>query len=169
MALTGRVCLALALALCVAGAGASLYGARRVEPAWADRGRRAVYALAAILTIAFAILEVAFLRSDFSFATVQAHSSTATPGFYKATAMWSSQEGSLLLWVWLLSLWSALVLRLTGALARDLVGYAPAAILGFGAFFTMLSVFFVHPFARLPGAPIEGAGLTPLLRHPMMM
>src|SRR4051794_7477833 len=169
MALTGRVCLVLALALCVAGIGASVYGARRPAPAWADRGRRAVYALAAILTIAFAILEVAFLRSDFSFATVQAHSSTTTPSFYKATAMWSSQEGSLLLWVWLLSLWSALVLRLTRGVARDVTAYATAVVLGFGAFFTMLCVFFVHPFATLPGAPVEGAGLTPLLRHPMMM
>src|SRR3954452_21539094 len=169
MALTGRVCLVLALALCVAGIAASLYGARRVEPAWADRGRRAVYTLAAVFTVAFAMLELAFLRSDFSFATVQAHSSTTTPGFYKATAMWSSQEGSLLLWVWLLSLWSALVLRLARGVARDVTAYATAVVLGFGAFFTMLCVFFVHPFATVPGAPVEGAGLTPLLRHPMMM
>src|SRR4051812_10564188 len=169
MAVVGRGCLVLALVLCLAGAAASLYGARRGDEGWVTRGRRAVYALAAVLTLAFALLELAFLRSDFAFDTVRLHSSTSTPGFYKATAMWSSQEGSLLLWVWLLSLWSALVLRLTRGLARDLVAYATAVILGFGAFFTMLSIFFVHPFARLPGAPIEGAGLTPLLRHPMMM
>src|SRR4051794_25149986 len=169
MALTGRVCLVLALALCVAGIGASLYGARRGSRAWCDRGRHAVYALAAVLTIAFAVLEVAFLRSDFSFATVQAHSSTTTPSFYKATAMWSSQEGSLLLWVWLLSIWSALVLRLTRGVMREVAAYATAVVLGFGAFFTMLCVFFVHPFATLASAPVEGAGLTPLLRHPMMM
>src|SRR3954451_23498587 len=108
-AVIGRVCLIGALALCLAGIAASLYGARTGSRAWCDRGRRSVYALALVLTVAFALLESAFLRSDFSFATVQAHSSTTTPGFYKATAMWSSQEGSLLLWVWLLSLWSALV------------------------------------------------------------
>src|SRR4051794_7772262 len=168
-AVIGRVCLAVALALCVAGIGASLYGARRGSAVWCDRGRRAVYALAGVLTVAFAVLETAFLRSDFSFVTVQAHSSTTTPGFYKATAMWSSQEGSLLLWVWLLSLWSALVLRLTRGVARDLAAYATAVILGFGAFFTMLCVFFVPPSARLPAALVEGAGLPPLLRHPMMM
>src|SRR5438046_2021811 len=71
-----------------------------------DSGRRAVYALAGVLTVAFGVLEIAFLRSDFSFDVVASHSSIATPTFYKAAAAWSSQEGSLLLWVWLLALWS---------------------------------------------------------------
>ena len=52
-----------------------------------------------MLVFAFAILESAFLRSDFSFALVASHSSTTTPLFYRLTAVWSSQEGSLLLWV----------------------------------------------------------------------
>ena len=67
-----------------------------------------------------AILQSAFLRSDFSYALVAEGSSTDTPTFYKVTAMWSSQEGSLLLWVWLLSLWSSLVLFLTRRRAREI-------------------------------------------------
>ena len=59
------------------------------------------------------VLEAAFLRSDFSFALVTSHSSTTTPAFYRATAVWSSQEGSLLLWLLLLSLWSSLILFAT--------------------------------------------------------
>src|SRR4051794_11108125 len=110
MAFVGRACLVAALAVCLTGGAAALFGAVRADARWAARGRRAVFLLAALTTIAFAILEIAFLRSDFSFVTVQAHSSTTTPTFYKATAMWSSQEGSLLLWLWLLSMWSALVL-----------------------------------------------------------
>src|SRR5512139_1386247 len=105
MAILGRACLILALGIAVYGIGASLYGARSRRREWADSGRRAVYALAGVLTVAFVVLEVAFMRSDFSFDVVASHSSTTTPGFYKATAAWSSQEGSLLLWVWLLSLW----------------------------------------------------------------
>src|SRR3954452_16225206 len=134
MAVAGRGCLVLALVLCLAGAAASLYGARRGDGAWVARGRRAAYALAAVLTLAFALLELAFLRSDFAFDTVRSHSSTSTPTFYKLTAVWSSQEGSLLLWVWLLSLWSALVLRLSGDRMREVAAWATAVLLGFGAF-----------------------------------
>ncbi|MFL5888486.1 MAG: heme lyase CcmF/NrfE family subunit, partial [Solirubrobacteraceae bacterium] len=109
----GRACLVLALVIAPVGALASLYGARARRRDWIAVGRRSVYALAAVLTIAFCVLEAAFLRSDFSFSVVATHSSVATPLFYKAAAMWSSQEGSLLLWVWLLSVWSSLVLFLT--------------------------------------------------------
>ena len=109
----GRAALSLALLIAAYGIAASLYGARSGRRPWVDSGRRAVYALAAVLTVAFVVLEAAFLRSDFSFAVVASHSSTTTPTFYKAAAMWSSQEGSLLLWVWLLSLWSSLILFIT--------------------------------------------------------
>ena len=81
------------------------------------------------------VLEIAFLRSDFSFEVVATHSSTTTPPFYRPTAMWSSQEGSLLLWVSLLALWSSLVLFLTRRRLREVAPYATAVLLGFGAFF----------------------------------
>ncbi|HEY8865374.1 MAG TPA: cytochrome c biogenesis protein CcsA, partial [Solirubrobacteraceae bacterium] len=169
MATVGRACLILALLIALYGIGASLYGARARRREWVDSGRRAVYALAGILTVAFGLLEGAFLRSDFSFDVVAGHSSTTTPGFYKATAIWSSQEGSLLLWVWLLALWSSLILYLTRRRAREIAPYATAVLLGFGAFFTMLTVFFVSPFASSSPGPAEGAGLNPLLRHPAMI
>src|SRR5947209_18791920 len=113
MAPVGRTLLILDLLIALYGIGASLYGARAQKSAWVDSGRRAVYALAGVTTIAWIILEVAFLRSDFSYNVVASHSSTTTPTFYKLAAPWSSQEGSLLLWVWLLSLWSSLILFLT--------------------------------------------------------
>ena len=169
MALLGRACLLLALAIIVYGIGASLYGARTGAREWVVSGRRAVYALAGVLTVAFAVLEVAFLRSDFSFDTVAAHSSTLTPTFYKAAAMWSSQEGSLLLWVFLLSVWSSLVLFLTRRRLPGIAPYATAVLLGFAGFFASLLVFYATPFATSSPAPVEGAGLNPLLRHPSMM
>ncbi|MEA2340167.1 MAG: cytochrome c-type biosis protein CcmF, partial [Solirubrobacteraceae bacterium] len=169
MATVGRACLILALAVAVYGVGASLYGARMRRREWVDSGRRAVYALAALTTLAFVVLEVAFLRSDFSFVTVTEHSSTTTPTFYRAAAAWSSQEGSLLLWVWLLSLWSSLVLFLTRRKMRDLAPYATAVLLVFGAFFSGLLVFLASPFSTVALAPAEGVGLSPLLRHPSMM
>ncbi|MBB4664560.1 heme lyase CcmF/NrfE family subunit [Conexibacter arvalis] len=169
MATVGRALLILAFALTLYGIAASLYGARTGARQWVDSGRRAMYAIAGVLTIAFAILEVAFLRSDFSYALVASHSSTTTPTFYKATAVWSSQEGSLLLWVWLLSLWSSLVLYLTRRSLREIAPIAQAVLLAFCTFFLTLVVFFESPFTALASVPSEGTGLNPLLRHPAMM
>src|SRR4051794_5191076 len=165
----GRACLILALVACAYGIGASLYGARTGRREGAESGRRAVYALFLLLAVAFGVLELAFLRSDFSFATVASHSSTTTPGFYKGGAVWSSQEGSLLLWAFLLTMWSSLVLFFTRKRMRDVAPYATAVLLGFGAFFVGLLVFAASPFHVLSQAPVEGNGLNPLLRHPSMM
>ncbi len=169
MALIGRALLILGLLVCVYGAGASIYGARTGRREWADSGRRSVYALAALMIGAFAILEVAFVRSDFSFNVVAGHSSTTTPTFYKLAAPWSSQEGSLLLWVLLLSLWSSLILFLTRNRVREIAPYATAVLLGFAGFFASLAVFYANPFATTANPPAEGAGLDPLLLHPSMM
>jgi cytochrome c-type biogenesis protein CcmF len=169
MADLGRACLLLALAVCVYGIGASLYGVRRGRPEFSESGRRAVYALAGILTVAFVVLEVAFLRNDFAFNTVADTSSRTTPTFYRAAAVWSSQEGSLLLWAWLLSLWASLALFLTRRRMRDVAAYATAILLGLGGFFISLMVFYATPFATTRPAPVEGVGLDPLLRFPTMM
>jgi cytochrome c-type biogenesis protein CcmF len=169
MAVVGRIALALALVVALYGVGASVYGARRARRDWVDSGRRAVYALAAILTVAIAILEVAFLSNDFGYDTVAATSSTTTPLLYRASALWSSQQGSLLLWVWLLSIWSSVAIYITRNRLRDVVPYATAVLLGFGAFFAGLLVFFDSPFAHTSPAPADGSGLDPLLRNPSML
>ena len=165
----GSGCLWLALGVALYGIGASLYGAGAGGRAWVDSGRRAVYATAGVVVVAFGVLEAAFLRSDFALSVVADHSSTTTPTFYRATAVWSSQEGSLLLWVLLLG---AVVepdavpdapprargRALRGGRAARLRGLLPVA-------------------ARVPREPVrpradrgaEGAGLNPLLRHPSMM
>jgi cytochrome c-type biogenesis protein CcmF len=136
MAILGRACLIIALGLALYGATASIYGARARKPAWVESGRRAVYAMSGVVTIAFAILIAAFIRSDFSFGVVVDHSSTTTPLFYRATAAWSSQEGSLLLWVFLLSAWSSLILFVLARKGklREIAPYATAVLCGLGGF-----------------------------------
>jgi cytochrome c-type biogenesis protein CcmF len=170
VAVVGRACLIIAFAVSLYGIVAAIHGARPGNRRYAESARRAVYAIAGLVTAAFAILEIAFLRSDFSFVTVLTHSSTTTPFFYKAAAAWSSQEGSLLLWAFLLSVWSSVVLTMTRNHLRDVTPYATAVLLGFATFFLGLLVFTNSPFDTVAGAaPAEGSGLNPLLRHPSMM
>src|SRR5271169_5619613 len=140
MAGLGFACLLLALAVCAYGIAASVYGVRSRRWEFVDSGRRAMYALAAVLTVAGLVLEVAFLRNNFAFNTVADTSSRTTPTLYRIAAVWSSQEGSLLLWAWLLSIWASLALFLTRTRMRDVAAYATAILLGFGGFFISLMV-----------------------------
>jgi cytochrome c-type biogenesis protein CcmF len=169
MADLGFACLVLALVVCAYGIGASLYGVRSGRVEFSESGRRAVYALAGVLTVAMVVLEIAFLGNDFAFNTVADTSSRTTPALYRAAAVWSSQEGSLLLWAWLMSLWSSLALFLTRKRLRDVAAYATAIMLGFGGFFVALMVFYANPFQTTTPVPPEGVGLDPLLRFPTMM
>jgi cytochrome c-type biogenesis protein CcmF len=171
MAGLGRAILLLDLAVCVYGIGASIYGARGRRGDWVDSGRHAVYALAALSVIAFVLLEIAFVRNDFSYKVVANTSSTTIPLFYKLTAPWSSQQGSLLLWVTLSSVWSTLALYLTRRRLREIAPYATAVLLAMDGFFVSLASFAANPFQTTPAAatPANGAGLDPLLMHPSMM
>ena len=169
MAGVGSACLAVGLLTAVYAVAASLYGARGGGQRWVISARRAMYALAGLLVLAFTILESAYLRSDFSFSLVAQNSSTDTPTFYKFTAIWSSQAGSLLLWVLLLSLFSSAVLRATRNQQREVVPYATAVLGVIASFFLVLTVFYASPFDTLASPPAEGNGLNPLLRHPAMM
>ena len=171
MAQLGRTLLLLGLVICVYGAVASLYGARTRKQQWVDSGRRAVYALAGVMVLCFVLLEIAFQRNDFTFNVVAQTSSTTTATFYKLTAPWSSQAGSLLLWVLLLSLWSSLVLFITRRRLREIAPYATAVLLALGTFFDALASFAANPFDTTAAAqaPTQGAGLDPLLQHPSMM
>ncbi len=169
MAGLGHGLLALALAASVYGLFAAVAGGLRRRPALIASSRRAAYAVAGLATIAFVLLEVAFIRTDLHYAVVSTHSSHTTPLFYRATAAWSSQQGSLLLWLWLLSAWTALVLWRTQHRMRDVQPWATAVLLGFIVFFATLLVFVVSPFETLATAPPDGAGLNPLLRYPSMM
>src|SRR5260221_5322082 len=135
---------------------------RNRERRWIDLSRRSVYAFCALLTACVAIIEVAFAGNDFSFNIVQQHSSIETPAFYKLAAMWSSQEGSLLLWAWVLSIASSAALYFTRDKLRELVPWATAVMMGVAAFFTGLMLFApdVNPFASLSPAPADGIGLN---------
>ncbi|MEA2492271.1 MAG: cytochrome c-type biosis protein CcmF [Thermoleophilaceae bacterium] len=169
MAHVGSACLAVGLLTAVYAVASALYGAHGGGQRWVVSARRAIYTLAGLLLVAFAILESAYLRSDFSYALVAQNSSIDTPTFYKFTAIWSSQAGSLLLWVTLLSIFSSAVLRATRNQQREVVPYATAVLGVIAGFFLVLTVFYASPFDTLANPPADGNGLNPLLRHPAMM
>jgi cytochrome c-type biogenesis protein CcmF len=166
----GAAALVLSLIVAVYGAGAALWGTRG-DRRFVDSSRRAVYALFALLTLCVVIIEAAFIRTDLTLKVVADHSSSTTPLWpYRLTAMWSSQQGSLLLWAWVLSGASSAVLFITRNRHREIAPWATAVLMGLGAFFTALMLFDANPFDTFAAGavPAAGVGLNPLLRHPAM-
>jgi cytochrome c-type biogenesis protein CcmF len=166
----GSALLALAFLTALAAAALALAG-RNGKRRRVDLSRRAVYLFCGLITACVAIIEIAFAGDDFAFNIVSQHSSIETPEFYKLAAMWSSQEGSLLLWAWVLSIVSSAALYATRAKLREIVPWATAVMMGVAAFFVGLMLFApdVDPFATVSPVPADGIGLTPLLQHPSMM
>ena len=165
----GDACLVVGLGAALYAVGASVYGARSGRREYVISARRAIYCLAGLLTVAMVMLESAYLRTDLSYKLVAQNSSTDTPPFYKLTAMWSSQEGSLLLWAFLLSVYSSVVLFVTRRRLREIVPWATAVLGVIASFFLSLMILRGQdPFATLASPPAQGNGLEPLLRHPAM-
>ena len=174
----GSFALLFALALCgyslLAGAIALRQlatGARsRVTPErLAETARRAgIGSFIATTAAAFALVWAAF-NNDFSVAYILHHSNRARPGPYKFAALWSGQEGSLLLWAWLLSAYG-FVLRLRHKVDVKLTAYASAILAGVQVFFLLLLNFAAMPFSLVSGpVPQDGFGLNPLLQYPEMV
>jgi cytochrome c-type biogenesis protein CcmF len=155
---------ALALRLLATGQPA------RISPErLADTARRAgIAGFAAITAAAFALVWAAF-TNDFSITYIMEHSNRALPGWYKFSALWSGQEGSLLLWAWLLGMYG-FILRLTHKRDVKLYAYAGAILAAIQFFFLLVLNFAAPPFALLKGAPpADGNGLNPLLQYPEMV
>jgi cytochrome c-type biogenesis protein CcmF len=168
-AAVGNACLVVGLLSALYAAVAGLVGGLARHRPLVDSARRAMYGLAGLLVLAVVMLQAAYVRSDFSYELVARNSSKDTPAFYKLTAMWSSQEGSLLLWVVLLAIYSSVVLFVTRRRLREVTPYATAVLGVVAAFFlSLMLVWGENPFATQSPAPADGAGLEPLLRHPAM-
>ena len=135
----------------------------------ADTARRAgIAGFWAVTAAAFALIWSVF-TNDFSIAYILEHSNRALPAAYKFSALWSGQEGSLLLWAWLLGAYG-FVLRLTHKQDVKLYAYAGAILAGIQVFFLAILCFAAPPFALFQGQiPEDGAGLNPLLQYPEMV
>ena len=164
----GQFALLLALAVAVAQAVLPLWGAQRGHTRWMALARPLAAVAFALVSAAFAALVTSFIQVDTSVAYVTANASRELPLGYRITASWGGHEGSLLLWVWMLSAWGALVAArsraLPAAFAARVQGVLGAIAAGFIAFIAFAS----NPFARLLPAPADGRDLNPLLQDPGM-
>jgi cytochrome c-type biogenesis protein CcmF len=135
----------------------------------ADTARRAgIAGFLAVSAAAFALIWSVF-TNDFSITYIMEHSNRALPGAYKFSALWSGQEGSLLLWAWLLAMYG-FVLRLTHRKDVKLYAYAGTILAGIQVFFLAVLCFAAPPFALYAGQiPDDGNGLNPLLQYPEMV
>jgi cytochrome c-type biogenesis protein CcmF len=155
-------------------------------------GRNAAYLTTAFVSASIGMLWLALIRQDYQIAYVWSVSSPSMPEFYRLTALWGSQAGSLLFWSFLMCIFSAISIAFAWNRYRSLMPYAVAYMMATVAFFLALSVFLENPFERwwlatgtgdvlrsvlLPaGAGVPNAfnlqdsarGLNPLLRHPGM-
>ncbi len=171
----GIFALILAFVLSLSQAFFGLVGAWRERPSWMAVARPAVTGQFVFVAMAFACLVHAFVTDDFSVAYVASTSNSQLPLFYKVAALWGAHEGSLLLWVLILSLWSLAV----AAFSRGLpIGFASRVIGVMGlisAGFMLFTLWTSNPFARLIPAAGDGADLNPVLQdfalaiHPPML
>jgi cytochrome c-type biogenesis protein CcmF len=178
MAAFGSFALLIALALAaynlLAGAVALRLIATKQQTAvsperLADTARRAgIAGFVAVTAAAFALVWSVF-TNDFSITYILEHSNRALPGAYKFSALWSGQEGSLLLWAWLLGGYG-FVLRLTHKRDVKLYAYAGVIMAAIQVFFLAVLNFAAPPFAMMRGTiPADGNGLNPLLQYPEMV
>jgi cytochrome c-type biogenesis protein CcmF len=165
----GHFALILALPLTLFSALMSLYGAFRRDTRLMAVGAPASVGQFALVAFAFGCLITAFATNDFSVALVANNSNLELPDAYRIAATWGSHEGSMLLWVLMLTGWSAAVAVLSGSLPVTLRAriLGTLSLIAFG--FLLFLLFTSNPFARLLPAAADGRDLNPLLQDPGMV
>ena len=165
----GHFAVIIALLLSVVGIVAPIIGLKAKKPQWIRVGRQAVTLIFILLTVGMASLIFAFVTRDFSVKYVMFTSNSQLPWFYTVAALWGGHEGSLLLWVWMLSLFCLIAVwahwRSQPAIMPYLIGIESLLMFGF----LYLIIFLSSPFERLIPAATEGQDLNPLLQDPAMV
>ena len=171
----GIFSLILAFVLSLSQAFFGLTGAWRGKPAWMAVARPAVTGQFVFVGMAFACLVYSFVNNDFSVLYVARNSNSQLPLFYKVAAVWGAHEGSLLLWILILSIWSLAV----AAFSRQLPLSFSSRVLGVMGLvsggFMLFTLWTSNPFLRLIPAASDGADLNPVLQdfalaiHPPML
>ncbi len=164
----GHLSLLLSLVASSCSGMATIVGHQRRLPSLESAGLILAYMVAALVTVSASCMLYLLVSGDFSVKYVYQHTDLSMPVVYLVSAFWGGQEGSLLFWLWVLSLYSALALWVNRGHTR-LVPYANAVLMATIAFFVLLLLFAANPFSTwIGGAPSDGAGLNPMLQNPYM-
>jgi cytochrome c-type biogenesis protein CcmF len=158
------ICLGLSAYAVIAGAYAAAAGKRRL----ALSARNALVACLGATLVAAAVLLTALVRSDFSFVYVADHTSLELPTPYRISAFWGGQEGSLLLWLLILTAYSTAAVLLARRTAGTLVAWVVPVLGVVVGFFSLVLVAVSSPFVT-QAAPPDGIGLNPSLQNPYMV
>src|SRR5213082_3600215 len=167
MAPLGRATLLLAFGLVAYALIAGSYAAWKRRRRLALSAQNALLASFATTLVAAFLLWIALARDDFTFAYVSEHTSRKLPLGYTLSAFWGGQEGSLLLWLLILSGYAALAVWLNRR-TRDLIAWVVPVLAGVAVFFAFMLCFVSSPFKTAP-APADGDGMVPSLQNPYML
>ena len=163
----GHFALILALCLALLQSVLPVLGVWRSNSALMASSRSLAVGQFVFIALSFAVLTHLFLIDDFSVVVVASHSNSQLPWFYKFSAVWGNHEGSLLLWVLILALWSLAVALFSRQLPLDMLARVLAVMGMISVGFLLFSLLTSNPFARhLPSSPADGADLNPLLQDP---
>ena len=162
----GHYALVLALALALVQSTVPLYGARRDDPVLMNVAGPTAIAQFGFIAVSFAALVTCYLRSDFSVVNVFENSHSLKPLIYKITGVWGNHEGSMLLWVLILSVFGALVALFGGNLPARLKANVLSVQSWIAAAFLLFILVTSNPFLRIADPPFEGRDLNPILQDP---
>src|SRR5947208_2382423 len=166
MASLGSFLLLATFVVCSYAAVISVIGARRGSRPLIESGIGAFYLVAAMMTCASAVMINAFLTGDYTIKYVAHYSDSVQPLFYKITSYWGGLDGSIMFWVFLLSVFGSIAVYVNRERYRELIPYVVATISVVQMFFLYLMVVHKNPFTTfLTNAPSEGEGLNPLLQN----
>jgi cytochrome c-type biogenesis protein CcmF len=155
--------------LALYGAIAGVIGVRTGRVDWLRTGERAAVGVWVLITACIALMLYAFLTFDFSVRYVAMNTNRGTPFYYRITALWGALEGSIVLWAWMLSIYTLIVVVRYRRRQPELYPWVLSVMLGILAFFLLVMSIPAPPFQRLSPIPPDGRGLNPLLEDSGMI
>jgi cytochrome c-type biogenesis protein CcmF len=165
----GQFALAVGLMVALAQGLFPLIGAWRGVPAWVAVARPAAQAQFIFVGIAFGCLAYLFIANDFTVLYVASHSNASLPGHYRFAAIWGGHEGSMLLWLTILNLWTLAVSWFSRHLPEEMAARVLGVMGLLAAGFIGFLLFTSNPFERLIPGAVDGRDLNPLLQDPGMV
>ena len=165
----GQGGLLVALGLAVYGGTAAFVGGRTGRTSLVESAQHAALGVFALVTAALLLLVYAFLTFDFSVRYVANNTNLGTPFYYRITAVWGALEGSIVLWGWMLALYTLIVILNHREKHREFYPFVLMVMLGVLSFFLLVMTISAPPFERLAQVPPNGRGLNPLLEDTGMI